>query len=334
MPRPDTGNFNRFLTSMGLVLLVAALVIPYFFFQNTDTLRIPARDLDALTATGREVLAGRQDAIAALEPWVLGFSGALAAVGVGLLVVGGRRLRLAQVSEEEEDELRKSRARAEIRRLSPEQLEDKRDEIARVAVEERAKEPQPKPTASARSEAVSPTISRPRPARSAVNEGDRRYRERRVAIERIEEKLLSAFSADELDSHSFLSNIVVGPLGPQNPIEVDGLFQAKDEKAYKDVLLEIRLWSESAGRAVRTSSESLLAAVARYQAVMDRRAVGWLLMVVPEDAETAQGLHLLEKKLTQWITPAGIATVLPEDQLQRAPRWFEDRLAADLAAVA
>lgn len=325
MPRPDTGNFNRFLTSMGLVLLVAALVIPYFFFQSTDTLRIPAKDLGSLTTTGQEVLTGRQDAISALEPWVLGFSGALAFLGVGLLVSGGRRLRLAQVSEEEEDELRKSRARAEIRQLSPEQLEDKRDEIAREAVKESTKETQPKPTASARAEAKAPPAPAPRSPAPRANEADRRYRERRVAIERIEEKLLDVLTMNRTGTHSFLSNVVVGSTKPQRKsIKIDGLFQAKDEKTHKDVLLEIRLWSPFAVKAARVNSESLLATVARYQGVMDRQTAGWILLVVPKDEESATDLDLAEARLTEWIDPVGFATVLPEGQLGEAGQKFED----------
>ena len=54
MFRTDTGNFNRFLTSLGLLMILGALLIPYFFFHDTDTLRIPVKELRELTPVAQD----------------------------------------------------------------------------------------------------------------------------------------------------------------------------------------------------------------------------------------------------------------------------------------
>ncbi|HSS33375.1 MAG TPA: hypothetical protein VLL27_08870 [Solirubrobacterales bacterium] len=96
MLRTDTGNFNRFLTSLGLLLLLAAVLVPYFYFHDTDTLRIPVKELNGLTDVGREALETRQRREADLEVWVLGFAAVLTISGITALWLGGRRLRVAQ----------------------------------------------------------------------------------------------------------------------------------------------------------------------------------------------------------------------------------------------
>jgi len=329
MPRPDTGNFNRFLTSLGLLLLAAALIVPYFYFQSTDTLRIPAKELRALTETGRDTLERRQDAIATLELGVVIFSVALGAAGVWLLVSGGRRLRRAQVSEEEEDELRKSRARAEIRRLSPEQLEDKRDEQAREAVAEPVKEadaeyasraPTPPPPRTPPSQVPKET------ARSRQQEIDRRYLERRKAIARIEEKLAAQLGEAEFETHTFLSNVGVSvPAKGDVVIELDGLFRARDEKTHRDVILEIKLMPPTTIGPGRIQAESLLSLVARYQAVTERLARGWLLLVVPDgESIGAADMTKAEARLDDLLAPLGFATGLHEEDLNEMSARFAD----------
>lgn len=316
MLRPDTGNFNRFLTSLGLLLLAAALIVPYFYFQNTETLRIPAAELRELTKTGRETLEGRQDAIETLETWVVGFSVGLGVVGLGLLIFGGRRLRHAQASEEEEDELRKTRARAEIRRMSPEQVEDKRDAQAReeLVEPEEAAPPATRPPAQPRDES------------GLRNLGDVRYRQRRDAIARIEAKAVQIFDTAKFESHAFFGNIMVSAAGGDS-LELDGLFEARDVDVHRDVVMELKLAPVKRGQIY---TESLFAAIARYRAITERQAFGWLVLVVPAEEPADGDTAITAARLTNRLAPAGLATVIQEQELDELPTRFQSIVASGL----
>lgn len=338
MLRPDTGNYNRFLTSLGLLLLAAALIVPYFYFQSTDTLRIPAKELNALTETSKDTLEGRQDAIAAMELFVVGFSAALAACGVFLLVFGGRRLRSAQVSEEEEDELRKSRARAEIRQLSPRRLEEKRDEQAKEAVAGSAPPDSAKDGAVAGQRADAGAQGQPSIQPDAQpREREERYRRRREAIVRIEERIAEVLADETLPHHKFFSNVRVTSTKSSQRIELDGLFEAVDEKTHRDVIVEVRLWQDNAMPAPpRRFGEQLLGTVARYQAVLERPAVGWLLIVVPrEEQPTKISPEQVQRRLGDWFGPAAVATVIEEEGLAGLPmRFTAELLSSGLTDIA
>ena len=58
MLRAETGSFNRLLTSLGLVLMGVALILPYFYFRSNDTLLIDEAELERLTPVARDAIEG------------------------------------------------------------------------------------------------------------------------------------------------------------------------------------------------------------------------------------------------------------------------------------
>jgi hypothetical protein len=304
MLRADTGNYNRFLTSLGLAMWGAALVIPYFFFRDTETLEVTTAKLRKLTPTGREALEGRQDALVTLEPVVIGTVVLLVLAGAALLFVGGRRLRSAQESEEEENELRKSRTRAEIRQMSPEQLADKQDQEAREAAEEA-----PKP-----------------PPGKRVNLADVRYRELRDAIERVEDRIAKELGSSEFETHDFLPNVRITSSKFTGSLEIDGLFEAKDQSAHKDIVLGVKVVAPRRGIAGLADQlvNELLATVAKYEAIFEQPALGWLVVVIPEMKQRLESLEEIRRRLRDAAAPAGAVTVVREDELPTlAPQFRE-----------
>jgi hypothetical protein len=302
MLRADTGNYNRFLTSLGLALLAAALVIPYFFFHSIDVLQIPRQTLMTLTPTAKDALEGRQHAIVILEPLVVGGSILLALSGIVLLLCGGRRLRNAQDSEEEESELRKTRTRAEIRQLSPERLADKQDQEAREAAAGT-----PKPT-----EKESPR-----------NLGDVRYRELRAAIGRIEERIAAELGRQDFGTHEFLPNVRITSSQFSGALELDGLFEAIDQSTRKDVVLGVKVAPRSYSRPLaQQTANALLAEVAKYEAIIERPATGWLVVVIPETEEPIEDLAQMRSRFTEAVSPAAAITVVREKDLSTLPAEF------------
>lgn len=305
MLRTDTGNFNRFLTSLGLLLLAGALVIPYFYFRNTDVLEIPDSDLQRMTNTGRSALTGRQDAIAALEPWVVG-GGILLAIGGALLVIaGGLRLKAAQKSEDEETELRKNRARLELAEMSP---AERAEQVTEKAREEVAQE-----------------------ERSAGTPGDDQSGwtlwTRQQAITRVSGRVKEAFEPQRLLTHrpKWQVRIEAGT----EAIRLDGVFESADE-AHPDILLETRITLDPAvmGKLARNVANDLIAMLSRYQAATKRPAQAWLVFVIPEESEVSFAAEVLDRaraSLQSAVGQFGEATVISEGEVGSLPQLFEQK---------
>jgi hypothetical protein len=317
MLRTDTGNFNRFLTSLGLLLLAAALVIPYFYFRNTDILIIPNSDLQALTERGRSAVVERQNAIAALEPWVIGGACLLGITGAVLLVAGGLRLRAAQESEDEETELRKDRARLEMKSLSPEERAERVVEKARE--EPDAGAPIPGEAQGPRSAGESATE-----VRLEQKAPDDFLRERRQAVARIEKAIDDAFKAFTLANYRLKLQLKIS--STTDAIQLDGVFEARDDRQ-PDVVLKTRVAfnPDFTSKTARSSANDLIAQLSRYQSMTHRAADGWLVAIVPAESEAnlnSKAVSADMESLNSALGSFGKALVIREMELDKLPQLF------------
>lgn len=318
MLRTDTGNFNRFLTSLGLLLLAAALLIPYFYFHDTDVLRITQHELDALTRTGREAILSRQHRAADLELWILGLAASLAAGGIACLYFGGKRLRVAQVKEDAAIDRKARRDDVEIQRLTDAEVEEKRDEQALEAVEERK-------VGNAEPET---TAEPAKPARETepVQTAQASMAQSRAAIARIEETVRRTFEGNEGRSFKFLGEVKV--VGPNQQVLIDGLFRARSS-GRGDVVLDLKIVRQTRmlRARIRNFTDSTLALLTRYRALSDRQATSWLLIVLPEEAETLpiEDKRRLEDQVNSSLVGRGFGSIIHESELSTLPQRF-DRL--------
>jgi hypothetical protein len=332
MVRPDTGSFNRLLTSLGLVCLAVALVMPYFYFRATGVLKTTTGELSDLTPTARDALMGRQSGIAALEPWVLVLAVALAILGIGLVVAGAFRLKKAQDSEDEEAELRKDRARAEIRGLTPEEEERKATAEAEHESEEEEGEKAGEPPDEAgsppgSSAAVCPDAQEselPIEVSTQPHAQPPRVIVTRQVILRVEKRVNEVFQGAELGEFEFKPNL--GIRSGVGEIEIDGLFMTSSNKL-ADVVLELKVLRN--GRAVvrnaRNRAEQALATAARFNSIAVDRAAVWLVMVVAAEAEeevAETDLLRAEELSGQFMLDRGTSTVIREEELDLLPAYF------------
>jgi hypothetical protein len=303
--RTDTGNFNRFLTSLGLLLLAGALVIPYLYFRNTDILEIPDADLQRMTDTGRSALIGRQDAIAALEPWVIGGAILLATGGALLVIAGGLRLKAAQKSEDEETELRKNRAQLELDEMSP---AERAEQVTEKAREEVAQEGR--------------NVSTPGVDRSGWGLWTRQR-----AITRVSGRVKETFDLQRLLTHRPKWQVRIGE--GAEAIRLEGVFESADE-AHPDILLETRIALDPAvmGKLARNVANDLIAMLSRYQVATKRPAQGWLVFVVPDESEVSFAADALDRaraSLQSAVGKFGGATVIQEEEIGSLPQLFEQQ---------
>lgn len=322
MLRTDTGNFNRFLTSLGLLLLAAALLIPYFYFHDTDVLRVSRGELERLTPVGSQALETRQRRAADLEAWVLGFSGALVLGGVASLYFGGRRLRAAQRKEDEAIDRQAKRDDVEIQRLSAAEVEEKRDEHVLEDVGPATAQPERAPP-------LRRTVPPPTPARTTTPRAPS-VQESRAAIVRIEEALRQALEGQGSASFDYIpdAKLVAG----SHQVRIDGMFRSHDE-GRPDVLLELRTnrGSRNLYVRIRQITDTALALLTRYRALTGRRATAWVLVVIPgeEDEMPIEERRQFEDRLSSSLVGEGVGTLISERDIGNLPKRFEALFGSD-----
>jgi LPXTG cell wall anchor motif len=321
-PRPDTGNFNRFLTSMGLLLLLAALLLPYFFFRDTGTLRITSQELDRLTPVAKQALESRQRRSHDLEVPVLVFAGALVIGGAWILLLGGRRLRVAQGKEDEEIDRKAKKENFEIRQMSQKDVAEKREEQAR----EIADEDEGGGLAAESKKERAPVEAPPVPRTSSATQVQRlSLAQSRTAIARIEAELRASLEKEELAEHDFLYEVEM--VRPGRHLQLDGLFRAVPPNG-TDVVLETKVSRQArflGGAQGRQFADATLSLVARYQAISEKEATGWLLIVVPEEVEdlNLEDRRRVEDRLNSRLAGLAKATIIAEREIDSLPERFD-----------
>jgi hypothetical protein len=322
MPRADTGNFNRFLTSIGLLLIAGALLIPYFYFRDSEALQVTRAELRKLTPTAREALERRQHRSADLEIPVIAFSILLFGGGVAGLLFGGKRLRNAQGKEDDAIERQARREDYEFQRLSADEVEVKRDEQAREAVRESRGE-EAAPSAGRDDEPVPQKSEPQRVPLKPRNPADGRYQQMRQEIARIEDKTKQVLEQLQLERFDYFSELEIVQAGGRRRVSVDGLFKAKAPNQ-PDITLELVV-ARMPQRRASLDADQLLARLVRYREMTGRNALGWLLFVIPREEGTGDeepNWRELEKRYEDRLVGLGKCSIVRESDLDELPRRF------------
>ncbi len=287
-------------------------MIPYFYFRSTTVLTVSSAELHEMTPTGRSAIAGRQDAIASLEIWVIGAAAIIGVIGLLLLVTGALRLKSAQEREDEESDLKQRRARLEFEEMSPAEKEEKDTERAAVEVEEEGESPAPVPRAEGE-----PAVTR------SGTSFFRAWRRRTAVIRRISTEVEKTFRGREIGPYNFKWQVRVGSSNEE--VRLDGVFEATDAR-YRDVVLRIRVTPDPSilSKTAHSTSDDLIATLGRYEKLAGRRANGWIVAVIPSDAERKaaqvelEGAESLRKAIGTW----GEVTLVDEDEIEELPAIF------------
>ncbi len=293
MPRADTANFNRFLTSLGVLLVAVSLLAPYFYFHNTELLRIPRKELASLSAKDRRAIQGRKSAMIKLEGPVIGLAAALFVGGLTCLVAGGWRLWKLQGKEDAAIDRQAQLDNFRIKNQTEAEKQERLEEQALEMVE-------------------------------GPNGADRLdLQESRRAVGRTEARLDESFAQETLGSFHFLSDVTVLGEQPEDRLAIDGLFSALSV-GLADVVLEQKLVVSDPAPRLAHYTNSILALLARYRYLTGRNAVGWLVLVVAKEADalSTEARENLQAQFDRELGGLGRATVLGEDELAVAPVHF------------
>lgn len=194
MPQIEFGHFYKFVASVGLLMMAAAVALPWVLSQTITGLDLSETAISELTPTARAVLLDRQAAIAVAQNWVLPCSGFIAVAGIALLVWGvwgwiGRQ----RVADSKED-LDLSKSKAAFDAMSQADVDAKLDEETTESVAEPS--------------AVVVPVGEPSPSSStAVQSRSRDWEARRDALRSIEEKTAVLLTQKYGSTFSVNSNV-------------------------------------------------------------------------------------------------------------------------------
>jgi hypothetical protein len=308
VPRPDAQSFTRFLTSMGVFLLVAGLIAPALVLRETAVLRVSSNQLAGLTPTGRNELERRQRVARTV--------GIVAPYGGGLLVLTGAVfIAFAIPRLHKQEGVSDARSTAELHRLlAAQDPSDRRETLAREAHEQVAsidepvepaveppslsdesdvtppEEQPPPPTESPAPVHETPSTARAEPPPSLPTpsqEANRQLAQRMQTVAAdIETRVVQRIRAVRPSVYEVRSS---AKLRGTSPILLDALLVSEVDQL-PDVIIEIK--TTTAGlfpRNMRRMVDQALALLARYEARASRPAMAWLIVVFAEGTPNPGG---------------------------------------------
>ena len=121
MEKIDYGDINKFLVSVGLVLIGIALLIPYFYLKDDFGLIITEEKYSSLSEPIRVIIDNKINLISSYQkvfPW---FTGAFLIHGITALIIGLYRWFSRQTQIDKKYDLDIKKLELEIESLTPEE---------------------------------------------------------------------------------------------------------------------------------------------------------------------------------------------------------------------
>lgn len=128
VPQIDFGNYYKFVSSLGVGLILASAVVPWVFFRFDSVLRIPEREIESYSTVAEGVLRQRQYAISAIQfPWILLIFLALLGFGIFFLFRGSRQWEARQEVLNQTEDVHLEKFRVEIVQATSAEIEEERE---------------------------------------------------------------------------------------------------------------------------------------------------------------------------------------------------------------
>jgi hypothetical protein len=111
MNKIEFSDINKFLTSLGLIFIGAAILLPWFINQNIDLIILEQDKIDETTATAKAIITKQQDYLLFISQNLSCIVATLIGLGLLLLIVGIYRWKKRQnvIDEIQNEELKSKR---------------------------------------------------------------------------------------------------------------------------------------------------------------------------------------------------------------------------------
>jgi len=123
----EYGDFYKFVVSLGIALVLAAILAPWLFLREPFDLMIEASRLSRLTPAAQQVVLLRQTYLLRLLPVIPWFSFSLLAVGAGAISIGLKKWYDRQTLRDTSEDLGVQKQQQELRNMTTQEVREKAD---------------------------------------------------------------------------------------------------------------------------------------------------------------------------------------------------------------
>lgn len=275
MEKIEYGDLYKFLASLGLALIVLAVVAPWLFLREPFDLQLEAGKLDGLTEGARSLILYRQQVTIALVrsvPWI---SGVLLLLGSTSLVAGLLGWKRSQGVLDRKQLADLVRVEKEIEKMSDEALKRKQEsENVEGEVPERKKAPDQHGVGPPPIDELKPKVERPRTNRYG----------------RVESLLIDRLGVCLQDDYFCQDHRQIGRA------QFDLVLRAKNENA-DDLVVEVKVSDYPLDwRYVRANLLKVIYLSELYTNALKRRSLPVLYFVAPESILSESDTFNLEQR--------------------------------------
>ena len=268
MQKIDYGDINKFLVSIGLVLIALAVLTPYLYLKEDFGLYIEQSKIDEMQEPIKALISNKQKQVIKFQSFIPWISLSFLLLGLTSTLVGLVRWfkRQSKIDEKFDKELQK--LDLEITSLTPEEKEEK----AKQEVDE---------IESVDKQATATTVPKVSNHSAYVK-----------AYMDIEKGLTNVFENYKSPNFDVLSQQRIG-----NRYEVDILLQAKT-KRFLDRIVEIKYFRNRLSlKIIRDTIYRLNTQISFYNQASNRRVVPVLLIVYSKETTTAEDILKFQNRI-------------------------------------
>lgn len=111
MNKIEFSDINKFLTSLGLIFIGVAILLPWFINQNIDLIILEQEKIDKTTTTAKTIITKQQDYLLFISQNLICIVATLIGLGLLLLIIGIYRWKKRQyvIDEIQNEELKSKR---------------------------------------------------------------------------------------------------------------------------------------------------------------------------------------------------------------------------------
>lgn len=125
MAQFEYSDFYKFAVSLGIALILAAILLPWLFFREPFDLMVETNQLALLTPLARETILRRQVVVLFVLPLIPWISAILLTAGISLSVLGLSKWRGRQELRDRTEELTLEKLRKELSNMSADQVRER-----------------------------------------------------------------------------------------------------------------------------------------------------------------------------------------------------------------
>lgn len=301
MDKIEYGDLYKFLASLGLALIVLAVVAPWLFLREPFDLQLEAGKLGNLTEGARALILYRQQVAISLVrsvPWI---SGALLLLGLTSLVTGLLGWKRSQKVLDRKQLADLAKTEKEIEKMSDEALKRKQEsENVEGEIQEESRAPDHEGGVE------QPPIDELKPKPKAGQPQTNRY-------SRVESLLIDRLGMCLQDDYLTQDHRQMGKA------QFDLVLRAKNENA-DDLIVEVKFSDYPLDwRYVRANLLKVIYLAELYTNTLKRRSIPVLYFVAPEDILSESDTFDLEQRSRQEAKRLGVEVgikFLSEESLQ------------------